>query len=526
MRSRRDLLDRGRAQTTDHLERVDPVRGDVEADDRVARGDEVLRDRHAHRAQADEADHRAGGGLQPDPHDRRGDDEPIASSMVTPPDVWSGPRVSPEGIESASAVHVEGHDSGSQDRCWTTTSSPPARSNVRSRSIKGRDMKALQLHGHRDIRLDDVPDPRPRDGWTVVEVLRSSICHSDLREWDGPTYIGRTGEPNPLTGVHMPVILGHEFVGRIVEISGEAPGYEVGDRVAPDACVYDGTCWYCRHGRYNLCESIAVLGFDGHGSFAHYVAVPNYALNHLPDSVSDDDGALIEPLAVAVHGVRQGNASVGDVIAVVGAGMIGLCAAQVAHASGASEVFVSEPMTSRRERARALGVTVLDPSSEDAAAAIRERTGGRGADVVIDCVGTEGSLNSALSLARKGGRISLVASTRRPDRGHRQDRDRRTRARGSLAYAYDFPRAIALVRDGRVRLEASSRPRSRCATSSTRASSRWRPIPTTTSASWSTRRRPDQRDRALHGLECMSVRISRSENPARACGTNSAGIER
>ena len=315
-------------------------------------------------------------------------------------------------------------------------------------------MKALQLHGHRDIRLDDVPDPRPRDGWTVVEVLRSSICHSDLREWDGPTYIGRTGEPNPLTGVHMPVILGHEFVGRIVEISGEAPGYEVGDRVAPDACVYDGTCWYCRHGRYNLCESIAVLGFDGHGSFAQYVAVPNYALNHLPDSVSDDDGALIEPLAVAVHGVRQGNASVGDVIAVVGAGMIGLCAAQVAHASGASEVFVSEPMTSRRERARALGVTVLDPSSEDAAAAIRERTGGRGADVVIDCVGTERSLNSALSLARKGGRISLVGI-------HSSDPtvdiakigiDERELV-GSLAYAYDFPRAIALVRDGRVRLD-------------------------------------------------------------------------
>jgi (R,R)-butanediol dehydrogenase/meso-butanediol dehydrogenase/diacetyl reductase len=313
-------------------------------------------------------------------------------------------------------------------------------------------MKALQLHGHRDIRLDDLPVPSARLGWAVVKVAWSSICHSDLREWEGPSYIGRTGQPNPITGVLMPVVLGHEFSGTVMEMNGSHPTVQVGDLVAPDGCIYDGTCWYCRHGRYNLCDNGGVLGFDGHGSHAQYVEVPIYSLNKLPDTLNDEQGALIEPLAVAVHGVRQGKTQVGDVVAIVGSGMIGLCAAMVARAAGAADVFVSELLEGRRQRAREFGFKVLDPGG-DLVEQIRDQTGGHGADVAIDCVGVESSLNSALALCRKAGRVVLVGIfTKDPviDIG-KIGLDEREFT-GSLAYANDFGPAIALAADGRVDL--------------------------------------------------------------------------
>jgi (R,R)-butanediol dehydrogenase/meso-butanediol dehydrogenase/diacetyl reductase len=314
-------------------------------------------------------------------------------------------------------------------------------------------MKALQLHGHRDIRLDEVPTPSPPPGWALVEVARSSICHSDLREWEGPSYIGRTGEPNPLTGVYLPVVLGHEFSGRVVEINGSHPTIRVGDRVAPDGCIYDETCWYCRNGRYNLCDNIAVLGFDGHGSHAQQVAVPIYSLFKLPDQLDDERGALIEPLSVAVHGIRQGKTRVGDVVAIVGAGMIGLCAAMVARASGAAAVVMSEILEGRRQRARDLGFTVIDPGEGDPVAQLREHTDGRLADVALDCVGVEASLNQALALTRRAGRVVLVGIfTKDPVIDIQKIGLDERELTGSLAYANDFDAAIALAADGRVDL--------------------------------------------------------------------------
>ncbi len=315
-------------------------------------------------------------------------------------------------------------------------------------------MKALQLHGHRDIRLDDVPTPSAPSGWSVVKVAWSAICHSDLREWFGPSYIGRTGKPNEITGVYFPVTLGHEFAGTVVEMNGTHPTIKTGDRVAPDGCIYCGTCWYCTHGHYNLCDNIAVLGFDAHGSHAQHVAVPNYSLYKLPDSVSDKQGALIEPLSVAMHGVRQGQVKLGDTVVIVGAGTIGLCALAVAKAAGAAQVFVSEPMPFRRARAAEMGATVLDPNDGDIVRQLRDMTSGPGADVALDCVGTEASLNSALALSRRAGRVVLVGvMTSRPaidiDKIGLDERE----LTGSLAYANDFQRSIALVADGRVKLD-------------------------------------------------------------------------
>ena len=315
-------------------------------------------------------------------------------------------------------------------------------------------MKALQLYGHRDIRLDEVPMPKPMAGWSVVKVFQSSICHSDLREWQGPSYIGRTGKPNPISGVYFPVILGHEFSGEVVEMNGTHPTIKVGDRVAPDGCIYDGTCYSCQFGRYNLCDNGGVLGFDAHGSHAQYVAVPNYALYKIPDNLDNEQGALIEPLSVAVHGIRQAKMRLGDSVTVVGAGMIGLCTAMTARASGASHIFVSEVLEGRRERARKMGFEVLDPADGDLGKQVHDRTDGIGTDISLDCVGVEASVNDALDATRKAGRVVLVGIlSKNPTIHINRINNDEVELTGSLAYAHDFDAAIALAADGRVGLD-------------------------------------------------------------------------
>src|SRR5262249_21678067 len=137
---------------------------------------------------------------------------------------------------------------------------------------------------------------------------------------------------------------------------------KVGDSVAADGCIKCGECWYCKHGNYVLCDKLAILGFDAHGGFAERVAVPNYSLHKLPETVSDEAGAVIEPLSVVVHAVRRSRVAPGDVVAIVGAGMIGLGTLQVSRVSGASAVYVVEPRPERRSRAEAMGATaVIDP---------------------------------------------------------------------------------------------------------------------------------------------------------------------
>ena len=315
-------------------------------------------------------------------------------------------------------------------------------------------MKALQFHGHRDIRIDEVAEPAPRPGWSIIAVDWASICRSDIKEYLGPLYIN-PDRPNPITGVSVPVTLGHEFAGRIVQTDGSRPDLAVGDRVTVDCCVRCGQCWFCQHGNYVLCDNLAILGFDAHGGFAEFVAAPNYGIHKVPDSISDEAAAVIEPLAVVTHAIRRARVEPGATIAVIGAGMIGLGVTAVAHAVGASEVFLIEPVDTRRERAAALGAThVISPKDADPVALVHEHTSGLGVDVAFDCVGNEQSLDTAISVSRKGGRVSIVGVFQKSptvdmNRVVLEERE----LLGNLAYVEDFPRAIALMADGRVKGE-------------------------------------------------------------------------
>ncbi len=237
-------------------------------------------------------------------------------------------------------------------------------------------MRAAVWHGRHDIRVEDVPLPiSPPAGWVQIRVQWCGICGSDLHEYvAGPVFIP-VDAPHPLTGIKGQCILGHEFCGEIVELGAGVQGFSVGEPVAADACQHCGTCYYCTHGMYNICENLAFTGLMNNGAFAELVNVPANLLYKLPANFPAEAGALIEPLAVGMHAVKKAGSLLGQNVVVVGAGTIGLCTIMCAKAAGAAQVIALEMSGARKTKAREVGAThVLDPNECDALAEVRRRT--------------------------------------------------------------------------------------------------------------------------------------------------------
>jgi (R,R)-butanediol dehydrogenase/meso-butanediol dehydrogenase/diacetyl reductase len=314
-------------------------------------------------------------------------------------------------------------------------------------------MKAAVWHGRKDVRVENVPEPpAPARGEVKVKVHWCGICGSDLHEYDaGPIFIPANA-PHPLTGIQAPLTLGHEFSGEVVEVGEGVKNVQVGERITADACQYCGECFMCKQNRYSLCSSLAFTGLMANGAFAEYVNVPAYSLFKLPPEVPPDAGAFVEPVAVGIHAIRRGHVLQGDTVAIVGAGTIGLVTLQAAKAAGASKVIVLEMAKARKEYARKLGATaVIDPSEQDAVAAVKNLTGGLGVDVAFECVG--GSTTGALTidLARVGGKAVLVGIFEKPSEVHFNNLVFfEKEVLGSLAYYGEFNTAIALMADGRI----------------------------------------------------------------------------
>jgi (R,R)-butanediol dehydrogenase / meso-butanediol dehydrogenase / diacetyl reductase len=278
-------------------------------------------------------------------------------------------------------------------------------------------MRAARFHDREDIRVEDVAEPpAPRDDEVLIAVEWCGICGSDLHEYRvGPIQTSHT--PHPLTGATVPQILGHELSGRVLA-AGPASRIAEGSRVAVMPLVTCGTCASCRRGLNQLCTRRAAIGMNHRwGGFASRTLVGGANVVALPDELSMEQGALLEPAAVAVTAVQRGDVGSGSRVFVGGYGPIGALVALAARAAGAQPIVVSEPSAGRAAHAAALGgVHVVDPIRDDVGAALRELTDDEGVDVAFECVGNERALQACIEVTRPSGTVVLCGLHPEPPR--------------------------------------------------------------------------------------------------------------
>ncbi|MBK0418789.1 alcohol dehydrogenase catalytic domain-containing protein [Leucobacter sp. CSA1] len=260
-------------------------------------------------------------------------------------------------------------------------------------------MNAARYHGRRDIRIERVPVPEPAQGQVRLRVAYNGICGSDLHEYyDGPIFM--PAQAHPLTGHHLPAILGHEFSGVVDKIGPGCPDGtpDVGRLVAVNPVLSCGECDHCRSHEENRCRDVAILGnAGGHGGLAEYVIITADQLIPVPDGVSAEEAAVAEPLAVAVHGVSKLSLAPVSTALVIGGGPVGLGSAMALRSAGAETIHVAELSERRRELVESLG---FDLHADGA---------GQEYDVVVDCAGAPATLAMALGSLRAGGQILVVA---------------------------------------------------------------------------------------------------------------------
>ncbi|KAI9810687.1 MAG: hypothetical protein M1827_006146 [Pycnora praestabilis] len=267
-------------------------------------------------------------------------------------------------------------------------------------------MKAVRFHGQRDIRLEDIEVPKCGKG---------QVKDEDLHEYLGGANIMPTS-PHPITGEKVPLTLGHEFSGIVEEIGDGVHDLEVGGRVCVQPIIYDGTCGACKEGLINCCDSNGFVGLSGWGGgLSEHVVVPRASIISLPDAVSLEVGALIEPLAVGWHAVKISPFKSGDSVLILGGGPIGLSVIQALKARGAEKIIVSEIAPQRKDFAKKFGAHyVLDPTKDDIVAKCRELCGGKGVNVAFDAAGVQAGLNSAILATRARGTIVNIAVWEKP----------------------------------------------------------------------------------------------------------------
>lgn len=301
-------------------------------------------------------------------------------------------------------------------------------------------MRAAVLHPPGEIRIEQRPDPRPGRREVLVQVTAVGVCGSDVHYYEH----GRIG---PFI-VEAPLILGHESAGRVVELGEDVTGHSVGDRVTLEPGVPCGRCRECRAGRYNLCRDVRFFATPPiDGAFADYVVIHEDFAFALPEALSDEEGALMEPLSVGVWACRKAGVSAGDRVLVTGAGPIGLLAMQCALAYGATEVCVSDVNEHRLEVARRTGAThTVHP----------DEAPGFEADAFIECSGHPQALIDGIEALRPAGTAVLVGMGPE-EQGSVPLSVIQTRelwVTGTFRYANTYPTAIALAAAGRVDLKA------------------------------------------------------------------------
>jgi 2-desacetyl-2-hydroxyethyl bacteriochlorophyllide A dehydrogenase len=254
-------------------------------------------------------------------------------------------------------------------------------------------MKAMVLHGPSQMALEDVPAPKPAAGQVMIRVTHSGICGTDYKIYSGAI------------PVRYPRIMGHEMIGEVVEAHGG--DLKPGERVIIDPELYCGACFHCRVGQTHLCPNGQLLGRDSNGGFAEFLVAPASQVFRLPDSVNDQAAVLIQVLTTCLHAQRLTPIFAGESVAVLGLGVTGQLHAQIAKVRGAAPLIGITRSADKRELAKTLGADITFPGGSESIQKVREVTGGRGADVVIDTTGMLPVIADAIEMVRFGGRLLL-----------------------------------------------------------------------------------------------------------------------
>ncbi|GGE96141.1 (R,R)-butanediol dehydrogenase / meso-butanediol dehydrogenase / diacetyl reductase [Chishuiella changwenlii] len=319
-----------------------------------------------------------------------------------------------------------------------------------------KDMKAARWYAEKDIRVEQAEIPTPKNGQIKIAVKFAGICGSDLHEYvHGPQLIP-TEEPYLLSGHKGVTTLGHEFSGIVEEVGENANGnFKKGDRVVVEPIYRNPDSPFLTSGEYNLSEPLGFIGLSSNGGFANYVVVEDYMVHKIPDSMSFEQGALVEPAAVAVHAVLQSGLKIGQTVLVSGAGPIGLLCVQAAIAAGATTVIVTDVAEKRLEKAKEIGATyIISATEKNIPEQIKKLTNGLGVDVYLDAAGVQASYDTGLNSVRNGGTAVLVALFGKPVTANPLDQVlKEITIKGVIAYRNIFPQVIALIDSGRIPAE-------------------------------------------------------------------------
>lgn len=307
-------------------------------------------------------------------------------------------------------------------------------------------MRASRLYGVRDLRVENLPRPVPGPGEVLLKVASVGTCGSDVHYY----VEGRIGDQV----VTAPITMGHEFSAWVAGLGEGVAELAVGQLVAVEPAIHCGECESCQHGHPNLCPNVRFCGTPPiDGVFAEYAVMPAENCFPLPEGFTSSEGAMLEPLGVAIHTVDLAHLKPGDTVAVLGAGPIGLLTAAMARAAGASEIYITEPLAYRREFAlRYTADVALDPGDTDVVVEIVRLTGGRGVDVAFEAAGAPETPDQAAHITRPGGKVVVAGIPSEDEMVFTASVVRRKGLTIKLVrrMKHTYPRAIALVQKGLV----------------------------------------------------------------------------
>ncbi len=309
-------------------------------------------------------------------------------------------------------------------------------------------MKALMLTSYRNLEMADVPTPEVGADEVLVRVAACGICGSDVHGYDGSS-----GRRIP------PLVMGHEAAGVVEAVGSAVKNFSRGDRVTFDSTVYCGECAQCRRGNVNLCDRRQVLGvscgdYRRAGAFAEFVAVPARISYRLPPNLEFAEAAMLEAVAVAIHGVNLAQMAPGSTALVIGAGTIGILTLQALRAAGCSRVFVTDVDEQRLALAKQLGAREILLSDAGLQEKILRLTGGEGVDVALEAVGRNETVAAAIDATRKAGTVVLVGNiTPNVNLPLQKVVTRQIRLQGSCASAGEYPQAMEWMASGAINVK-------------------------------------------------------------------------